>query len=52
MSFSEDVNRFDDQLVELVGAGVAVREPAAAWGISSSYIIGKAVNTEDEDWEF
>jgi hypothetical protein len=34
MSFSEDVDRFGDQLIQLVDAGVAVREAAAALGIT------------------
>ena len=28
------------------------REPRLLLGSGSSYVIGKAVNTEDEDWDF
>jgi len=48
VSFSEDVDRFGDQLVQLVGAGVAVREAAAVLGITQwrGYAILRAKGVE------
>jgi hypothetical protein len=40
VSFSEDVAQFGDHLVRLVSAGVAVREAAAALGITRSGAAG------------
>ena len=38
--------------VALLSAMPAVATPIVFSGSGSSYVIGKAVNTEDEDWDF